>query len=76
MSDKPKTKSLTVDLPILGAREDYLHALATALTAARNRGDENSALMLGALLTLADEAISFREGKVPHFFFPTWGRTA
>jgi hypothetical protein len=70
------TVSLAISLPTNGTRNDYLHCVASALTAAQERGDTASAMALGGLLTLVDEGIAFVEGKPPHFFNPDWGRTA
>ena len=70
------TIAITINLPADGTREDYLHWVSSALTAAKDRGDQASALALGGLLTLIDEGISFAEGGTPHFYFPKWGRTA
>jgi hypothetical protein len=70
------TVSVAINLPTAGSREDYLHCVSMALTAARERGDRNSATALAGLLTLCDEGIAFAEGGTPHFFNPAWGRTA
>lgn len=70
------TVSVTINLPASGTRDDYLHCVSRALTAAQNSGDTASALALCGLLTLVDEGIAFIEGGKPHFYNPAWGRTA
>jgi len=70
------TVSIAINLPTDGTREDYLHCISGALTAARAAGNREGAMALAGLLTLADEGIAFAEHGTPHFFNPKWGRTA
>lgn len=70
------TVSLSINLPTEGAsRFDYLHCIATQLTAAQEQGNRDAAMALAGLLTLIDEGISYAEKSQAHFYNPAWGRT-
>lgn len=66
------TVAVTINLPTAGTRQDYLHCVSSALTAAQARGDTVSAMALAGLLTLVDEALSHQTDR---WFGMDFGRT-
>lgn len=69
------TVTVTINLPIDGSREDFLHCIASAHMRTIRRGDRAAAMALAGLLTMADESTAFVGKTTPHFFFPPWGST-